>query len=199
MNNGTCQIVSENDLSPDALLHCVLIHGTFAPDAKLTFPGSPLAAGLRKLDPGGVQFHRFRWSGDNTHAARSVAACELGCLLSELAEKYPKAHFLLVGHSHGGNIACAGASALQDMRCAGIVTMATPFFHITPRSLVPVAVLPSLLWGLLAASWVGYGLTINHISHPRPRAGPPSPARSRPRAGVRSRGFAGRGNRRTCG
>ncbi|AUB84473.1 hypothetical protein THSYN_28420 [Candidatus Thiodictyon syntrophicum] len=44
-----------------------------------------------------------------------------------------------------------------------------------------------------------YSLTINHISHPRRRAGPPSPARSRPRAGVRSRGFAGRGNRRTCG
>ena len=42
-------------------------------------------------------------------------------------------------------------------------------------------------------------LTINHISPPRHRAGPPSRARNRRRAGVRSIGFGGQGSRRTCG
>lgn len=157
MDNGTCKIVSENDPPSPAALHCVLVHGTFATDAKWTFPDAPLATGLRNLEPGGVQFHRFVWSGDNTHTARCVAAAEIGSRLRELAAKYPDSRFLLVGHSHGGNVACAGASTLQDMRCAGIVTLATPFFHVIRRSLAPVAVLPSLLWALLAASWIGYG------------------------------------------
>lgn len=157
MDYGTCKIVSENDPPSPATLHCVLIHGTYAPDATWTFPDAPFAAGLRNLEVGGVQFHRFVWSGDNTHTARCVAADELGSCLRELAAKYPDSGFLLVGHSHGGNVACAGASALQNMRCAGIVTLATPFFHVTRRSLAPAAVMPSLLWALLAASWIGYG------------------------------------------
>jgi pimeloyl-ACP methyl ester carboxylesterase len=116
-----------------------------------------LAKGLRSVDPGGVQYHRFRWSGDNTHTARCAAAAELYSELLKLAARYPSARFLLVGHSHGGNIACAAASALPGSRCAGIVTLATPFFHIAKRSLVPATSVPPMLLFLFFVGVAGYG------------------------------------------
>ncbi len=157
MKNRTCEMVSELAPTHSVALHCILIHGTFAPDASWTFPDKSLAKGLRHLDTGGVQFHRFRWSGENTHAGRHTASVELGSDLRDMAEKYPEARFLLIGHSHGGNVACAGVSALPESRCAGVVTLATPFFHVRKRDLSPAAVLPAILWVLISASFIGYG------------------------------------------
>jgi Zn-dependent peptidase ImmA (M78 family) len=51
----------------------------------------------------------------------------------------------------------------------------------------------------VARRLLGLDLIINHISPPRRRAGPPSRARNRRRAGIRSRGFEGQGSRRRCG
>ncbi len=150
-------MVSEQDPPTPVALHCILVHGTFARDATWTSPDAPLAMGLRNLEPAGVQFHRFRWSGANTHVGRCAAVAELGSNLRDMADRYPSSRFLLVGHSHGGNVACAAASAIPADRCAGVVALATPFFHVRKRSLAPAAVLPAVLWVLLGASWIGYG------------------------------------------
>ena len=156
MGENNCEIISEVVPTSPTRLHCVLIHGTFAPDAAWTIADSPLSSGLRRLEPGAVRIHRFRWSGDNTHAARCAAAGDLRSGLRELAARHPNERFLLIGHSHGGNLACSAVSALARARCVGIVTLATPFFHIEKRSLESMSVMPYLVTFLVLAGVFGY-------------------------------------------
>ena len=138
--------IDETCVTLPTYLHCVLVHGTFSRNAGWTHSASPLSIGLRSLNAGKICLHRFEWSGDNTHEARCDATSNLSCFLKDMAARFPEAKFLLIGHSHGGNIACAAASSLSPSQRAGVVTLATPFFHVDRRSLVPMASIPVLLW-----------------------------------------------------
>lgn len=127
-------IEPHRDEPPGPSLVVTLVHGTFAPDAPWTEPGSELCRELRDALGSGVVLERFRWSGKNTHGARQAAATELRALLSRQADQYPDARLCIVAHSHGGNVALY---ALRDERVGarvqGVVCLATPFICTEPR------------------------------------------------------------------
>jgi hypothetical protein len=111
-----------------------LVHGTWAPNAAWTRPGSPLRASLEAALDGGVRFRRLLWTGRNRQADRADAASRTRRVLNAGIRAYPDASHFVIAHSHGGNIVRA---ALQDaelqQRVAGVVTMGTPFIDCRPR------------------------------------------------------------------
>ena len=109
-------------------LEIVFIHGTFAYQTQWTNSDSVLATGLKDRFPNS-NGHRLMWSGDNFQSARSSAADEL---LRWLSAASPQRPVLLIGHSHGGNIAAMAATHAESADI-GVVTLSTPFITVTPR------------------------------------------------------------------
>ncbi|MBS7806145.1 alpha/beta hydrolase [Variovorax sp. PCZ-1] len=97
-----------------------------------------MAKSLLRLEPGAVSLSNFRWTGANTHAARVQAANDLAEHLETLVSEDPDSRVLLVGHSHGGNIILRAAHAIPDHLRAGVVCLASPFFHVRLRSTAPI-------------------------------------------------------------
>jgi hypothetical protein len=122
--------------------HITLVHGTFAPNALWTKPGSVLRRYLREHIPGRIKFHRFRWSGWPSHLARDRAARCLRSHLSYRIKKYPDARHFVIAHSHGGNIACYAARDPALAEHLAIVTLSTPF--LVPRKRI------LSLWGSMS-------------------------------------------------
>jgi hypothetical protein len=120
----------------ESSLAIALVHGTFAPGAPWTQPGSA----LRRLWPATperpVTFDAPQWSGDNSHEARVTAAAELASHLRKRPAQ------LVIAHSHGGNVALNALASNADSRTRALVCLNTPFLHCQPRSLVP-------LWAVL--------------------------------------------------
>lgn len=96
----------------------ILVHGTFAApraNAKQWYelpreqPDSFIARLESALRHRGEilpeAWHVFTWSGANTHSERVGAAEKLYNLLREVLTTSPDAEFLLIAHSHGGNVA----------------------------------------------------------------------------------------------
>lgn len=116
----------------DPRICITLIHGTFAPDAAWTRPGSALAQQLLStFDDAHVS--RFRWSGRNSFLARQRAAQRLAARIGELRWKHPKAKQIIVGHSHGGSIALQSANLANwdSAEPDGVACLSTPFIHIS--------------------------------------------------------------------
>ena len=88
----------------------ILIQGTFSRNASWTKPGSAFLKGIRKSAPNDSLILGFTWTGKNCALAREKAALKLRQHLLASAEKYPCAPHVLIGHSHGGNIALRAAS-----------------------------------------------------------------------------------------
>lgn len=111
----------------------VLVHGTWAPGAAWTLPGSWLRVRLRRtmLAAGAarVDFARTVWSGANGDAARLDGSRRLRARIAHVARARPDAHIVVVGHSHGGNVALHAVGHCPEtrarVRCVG--TLATPF------------------------------------------------------------------------
>ena len=108
----------------------LLIHGTWAPKAKWSYPKSLLGESLKKQFDG-CQIQRISWSGANTFDARIDAAKKI----TQVCEHYSGPVFL-IGHSHGGSAAIYSLidSASVRKKVAGAVFMSTPFVAITLRS-----------------------------------------------------------------
>lgn len=136
-----------------------LVHGTWAGDADWTQDKSPFVSCLKThLQPVKIEFRRFCWSGSNTHTHRLRAAEKLRGQLSQSLRDAPGLPHFIVGHSHGGSIACY-ALRDHDLRKAisGVICLGTPFLHmqrnVLPRSLLVV----SLLWlGICSTIAVSY-------------------------------------------
>jgi hypothetical protein len=82
-----------------------------------------------------VQYRYFNWSGRNTTFARRSAAMRLASELEALAGA-TGGKLLLIGHSHGGTVACRALDALEQPtrdHIAGVVCLSTPFFHFFYR------------------------------------------------------------------
>lgn len=131
----------------DPFLQVTLVHGTwgrgFFPDRFRTERSPPrwfeahsdFTSRLReKLSDQGVscQIRAFLWSGANSVSARDLAARELATLI---AQDSVESHRLIIGHSHGGNVALRGLSYLDDdpRRRSMVVTLATLFLDVVPR------------------------------------------------------------------
>ena len=130
-----------------AKLRCVLVHGTRARDAKWVQAESEFAQALLTLDPGGVCFYKFLWSGANAQVDRASAADSLTELLGVEAGAHPDAKFLLIGHSHGGNICSNAIKGVPPANRVGVVCLATPFLSARARS-------------LRTLMWIRFGYTI---------------------------------------
>lgn len=79
---------------------------------------------------------RFEWSGRNSVSARAKAAEQLAQELETLAS-IPDSKLVIIGHSHGGNVAlsalkASGAGHVGD-KIAGIVCLSTPFLLLRRR------------------------------------------------------------------
>ena len=116
---------------PNCLI--VLIHGTYAADAKWPHADSNfckwLAASLKQNIVGDVVFAQSPWSGGNSDLDRLQASVDLRARLAAFRQSHPDHATFLVGHSHGGNVALHALSHSQTDRdhVAGVVTLATPF------------------------------------------------------------------------
>lgn len=112
-----------------------LVHGTFAPQAPWTQPGSQLCQYLEQRFPG-CAIVSPTWSGVNTHSGRLKAATDIGRHLLDQAQKYPGARQFVIAHSHGGTITLHACEE-QAVRSAvsGVITMGTPFIHSRRRDL----------------------------------------------------------------
>jgi hypothetical protein len=126
----------------------LLVHGTWArrwrwarrrgagPPATWCDPGSSFLHALSLGLDGDVIFDRFSWSGDNTAQARYDAAHALAYRVESVRRAKPRSALFVVGHSHGGTVACLAARyAVARTALSGIVTIATPFLRT--RSLPP--------------------------------------------------------------
>jgi pimeloyl-ACP methyl ester carboxylesterase len=107
---------------------------------------------LVELEPDQTRTYAFRWSGGNDHEARLKAASDLAHRLEGLAAAFPTTRFLLVGHSHGGNVALAAMKAIPAAQRVGVVCLATPFYNIAERTLLPLVVMAGLAYVAIAAA-----------------------------------------------
>lgn len=107
----------------------LLIHGTWAPKSKWSYPTSPLGMAL-DANFKNCQVDRVQWSGANSFSARLDAAKEI--------ERRTKEHagpVVLIAHSHGGS---AAMYALRDHpsvreKVKGAVFMSTPYMAFALR------------------------------------------------------------------
>jgi hypothetical protein len=139
-------------------LYVVVVHGTtlggqpgswFQPGAR--DPDHPFCAKLsEQLQMFGIPFRvwlncdeldmeEFRWSGANDHHARLQAARDLAAYLNACHQRClerfaEKPAFVLIGHSHGGNVILASLGLLTaDVAVASIHLMGTPCFLYAER------------------------------------------------------------------
>ncbi|MBY0284897.1 MAG: GPI inositol-deacylase [Sphingomonas sp.] len=138
----------------------VLVHGTWNPTSLWLQPRSHfrnrIAAALRSEGVKEVRFSRLIWSGANNHQARAAAGDALAERLKFLRSRFPTHRLIVVGHSHGGNVALRGA-LLRDaggQTVDGVVTLATPFLAF--EKVNPATAL--LIAGLRNAAWIGLTL-----------------------------------------
>lgn len=114
----------------------VLVHGTFARDAAWTAPEtSGLCQRIRDALSGrSVTFHRFTWSGANSHADRDAGGRALGLLLRELAAT-GEAPLFVIGHSHGGTVITRALKHHPELVhiLSGVVFLSTPFIQVQRR------------------------------------------------------------------
>jgi hypothetical protein len=75
------------------------------------------------------------WSGANSVLERDRAANELAIRLVSVHEQNPEIESVVIGHSHGGNIAMRAAHYLHKSNVKfRIVTLATPFARVAMRT-----------------------------------------------------------------
>ncbi|MFL2869505.1 MAG: esterase/lipase family protein [Pirellulaceae bacterium] len=110
--------------------HLFLVHGTYAGnekwtqelEEKVTF-ASEAVRGLG----GDVIVHPFVWSAKNTHESRMKAARNLAVEMERHTKRGE--HILIVGHSHGGNVAMQAAAFCErvvDM----VICLSTPHMYL---------------------------------------------------------------------
>jgi hypothetical protein len=98
-------------------------------------PDSSFAGAIARYAGVPVHFESLIWSGRNGLADRFDAAERLAQRLRQLASEHPDGRQFVVAHSHGGNVALAGAILLgAGASPLGVVTMGTPFLYIEERT-----------------------------------------------------------------
>jgi hypothetical protein len=118
--------------TPSAVI--VLIHGTFARDAEWVKSGSQLHKDIKKYIAKSPLVCSFTWSGRNCILHRELASAALREELAKSLERYPATPHILIGHSHGGNVAIQSVAGLPSPESIKIVCLSTPFIYAIPRS-----------------------------------------------------------------
>ncbi|MEM7194312.1 MAG: alpha/beta hydrolase [Pseudomonadota bacterium] len=113
-----------------------LVHGTFAHKAPWAWDyRSDFRSYLRENLPGNVKFRCCAWSGRNRNRDRIHAAERLKKRLERQSRLYPNAKKIVIGHSHGGNVAIRAAAEFDSGRnLLAVVGMNTPWICATRRN-----------------------------------------------------------------
>lgn len=139
------ETVSEGDV-------VILIHGTFARDAKWIESNSEMSKALCERFPT-VRVEAFRWSGRNSHMARISAGEALAGRIDDISKSLKTgAGIHLIGHSHGGNVALYAVDrSKRGDRIKGMAFLGTPFLEVELRSVeTDIAFWSSVIAGLCA-------------------------------------------------
>jgi hypothetical protein len=144
---------------------CVLVHGTFAPDAEWTHENAALRRAIAARAGGHVTFEVCRWSGLNTHAARIKGGREFAKVVADARSRPNRPRIVAIAHSHGGNVVAYGSRDLPpDAQADAVVTLGTPFLDLRTRHLEPYfRILDICLHGLVIAALVVPFLVISHF------------------------------------
>jgi hypothetical protein len=144
-------------MSHSAKTVVTLVHGTFARRAKWVQSSSLIYRELTKNLPAPVVITAFGWSGRNSASARERAAEELAAQLRQRLSEYPSAQHVLIGHSHGGNVALKAVMIANLSDAVRVVCLSTPFFNVTPRNYGGTRETAAIFTGLglcVTATWV---------------------------------------------
>jgi hypothetical protein len=77
----------------------------------------------------------FEWSGANSVIARDRAGAALAAHFRDEAAQSPSSAQVIIGHSHGGNVAIRTLQHLgTNHKSILLVTLATPFIEVMPYS-----------------------------------------------------------------
>lgn len=122
-----------------ANINVIAIHGTFAKDAAWPRRGGILHKALEgRLPHHAIKWIEptFSWSGANSHQAREEAALQLLGRIASLPNPSNNDVNVLIGHSHGGNIALMSLALSHESRkmISAVVCLSTPFIVATKRS-----------------------------------------------------------------
>lgn len=122
-----------------ANINVIAIHGTWAKCAAWPRRGGALHKALEKRLPRHVinwMDPPFTWTGANSHQAREMAANKLLSNIASLPIPSEEDFNLLIGHSHGGNIALMSLAISSESRkkINAIVCLSTPFLIATKRT-----------------------------------------------------------------
>jgi hypothetical protein len=82
----------------------------------------------------GAEIVPFLWSGNNSYLARHVAAEQLARRLADYYDPGNPPQQIIIGHSHGGNVALLAYEHPWAPALAGIATLATPFLNVKRRT-----------------------------------------------------------------
>jgi hypothetical protein len=140
-----------------------LVHGTWPrglpiirhvlPQSKVWFDQSSKFTSLLRseLSPHTLEFKAFEWSGNNSILDRAEAAKKLAKKLSDELQS-EDAFLIIIGHSHGGNVAVKAAESLGRIDRQLLVTMGTPFLRasISPHYSLLFAVAMFSILGALS-------------------------------------------------
>jgi pimeloyl-ACP methyl ester carboxylesterase len=136
---GGCIIAGVN-MIPNVITF-VLVHGTFASDAKWPRAGSSMRECLKRAaEEAGVRirFKRVVWSGKNQLAERHRATQRIAAIVNAAIENPARQgeRFILVGHSHGGSVIAYHLRQFSKVsdRIIGCIFLSTPFLALRERA-----------------------------------------------------------------
>jgi len=103
-------------MSPPPKIVVTLVHGTRAPNAPWTQPGSKMYTQVLDKIPGWeATINTFPWVGKNSAVARQRKAEALASQLKQQFDDDPLAQHFVIGHSHGGNLAVRGSRSQTSL------------------------------------------------------------------------------------
>jgi pimeloyl-ACP methyl ester carboxylesterase len=154
-------------------MYVLLVPGTWSGSAKWTHDGSKFRAaletGLKSLGYH-PDIYTYLWSTKNDWFARTETANKINKRLNYFAkERSPDCEYLLIGHSHGGNIATEAVHKTlvetPDMPIRGVVCLNTPFLtnqlRISNGFLISWLFFTLLLWAFLFFGGIDAPLDLN--------------------------------------
>jgi pimeloyl-ACP methyl ester carboxylesterase len=125
---------------------------------------APLCRFLRTKLPNIREVERFNWSGRNRYIDRRGAGELLSVELAKQRTRFPKAQQVVIGHSHGGNVAGYALEHLPTTENVKAICLATPFLAASRDSsggwIGVAGLLAATITGVMAinpdSSWLFY-------------------------------------------
>lgn len=114
----------------------IAVHGTGSRGAEWVEATSNLAVKIQSnFDSRGIKvdWYKFEWSGANTVSGRRAAAERLTRELDNAFKMNSTQQIVMVGHSHGGNIALKAFEQFCHIPSLRLITLATPFLSARRR------------------------------------------------------------------